>query len=341
MTAVRIIDSKATKFIVKMEVTVILQIERIYYPILAAVGIIVNILAIVILNRGNCGLSKCITCYLLAMSSADFILVIFNVLLNRINNIHFPVTFLFITPVCALRVVLFLAALDCSVWFTVAFTFDRFIAICCQKLKSKYCSKRTAIVVTVTVSIVSCLRSIPWYFAFIPSFIIDNVPWFCITIPEYYTTFFWTAYECIASIITPLLPIILILLFNVLTVRNIIGVNRVRQRLRRYGNGEDGIDPEIVNRRKSIILLFALSANFVVLWMTYVVYSLRGQIVNYNYEDKTFSDPLFIFQEIGFMLRLLSSCTNTCIYALTQTKFREELKNGLMYPFHLILRLFK
>ncbi|XP_059839474.1 probable G-protein coupled receptor 139 [Hypanus sabinus] len=142
---------------------VIFQIERIYYPVLAAIGVTVNFVAVVILNRGKCGLSKCITRYLIGMSAADLILVIINIILNRINNIHFPVTFLFITPVCSVKVVLSLAALDCSVWFTVAFTFDRYVAICCQKLKTRYCSEKTATVVLVTVSAVACLRSIAWY----------------------------------------------------------------------------------------------------------------------------------------------------------------------------------
>ncbi|XP_067864874.1 probable G-protein coupled receptor 139 [Heterodontus francisci] len=320
---------------------VIFQIERIYYPALAAIGVIVNLVAIVILNRGNCGLSKCITRYLVAMSAADLLLVILNIILNRINNIYFPVSFLFITPVCAVRVVLLLAALDCSVWFTVAFTFDRFVAICCPKVKPRYCTKKTAAVIIVVVSVVSCLRCIPRYFLFVPLIVIHNVPWFCIVAPNYYTSFFWTACEWIDSIITPLLPFVFILVFNALTVKNIIIANRLRRGLRGHGNGQNHIDPEMENRRKSIILLFALSTNFILLWITYVVHSLNWKVRNYNYADKNLSDPIYVAQQFGYMLRLLNSCTNTCIYALTQDKFREELKNGVKYPFVLIVKLFK
>ncbi|XP_067852993.1 probable G-protein coupled receptor 139 [Heptranchias perlo] len=320
---------------------VIFQIERVYYPALAAIGVTVNLVAIVILNRGNCGLSRCITRYLVAMSAADLLLVIINVILNRINNLYFPVSFLFITPVCALRVVLSLAALDCSVWFTVAFTFDRFVAICCQKLKPRYCTERTAAVVIVTVSVVSCFRSIPWYFVFVPSIIVNNIPWFCTQTPDYFTSSLWIVYEWIDSFLTPLFPFVLILVFNALTIRNILTANRIRRGLRGYSNAETHIDPEMENRRKSIVLLFALSANFILLWITYVVHSLNWRVINYNYTDKNLSNPIYVAQQFGFMLRLLSSCTNTCIYALTQTKFREELKNGAKYPFTLIVKLFK
>ncbi|XP_055521867.1 probable G-protein coupled receptor 139 [Leucoraja erinacea] len=306
---------------------VIFQIERIYYPVLAVVGVTVNFMAIVILRRGKCGLSKCITRYLVAMSAADLLLVVWNVILNRINNIHFPVTFLFVTPICAIKVVLLAAAIDCSVWFTVAFTFDRYVAICCQKLKPRYCTQQTAVVVLGAVSAVGCLRCIPWYFVFVPSVIIDNVPWFCALTPHYFTSSLWTVYEWIDSFLTPLLPIALILVFNALTVRNIVTANRLRKGLRANSKGENRADPEAENRRKSIILLFALSANFILMWVIYVVHSLTWPVVNYNYTDKNLSNPIYIVQQTGFMLNLLSSCTNTCIYALTQAKFREELKN--------------
>ncbi|XP_055487803.1 probable G-protein coupled receptor 139 [Leucoraja erinacea] len=320
---------------------VIFQIERIYYPVLAAIGVIVNLVAIVILRRGKCGLSKCITSYLVAMSVADLLLVVFNVILNRINNIYFPVNFLLITPVCAARAVLFFGVLDSSVWFTVAFTFDRYVAICCVKLKPRYCTEKTAAVVLSVVGACGFLRSVPRYFEFMPSVVIDNVPWFCIQTPAYYTSLFWTAYEWVDSLLTPLIPIALILVFNALTVRNIVKANRLRRGLRADSKGENRADPEAENRRKSIALLFGLSANFILMWATYVVHSLNWMVVNYNYTDRSISNPIYIAQQSGFMLRLLSSCTNTCIYALTQSKFREELKNGVAYPFTQVVKLFK
>ncbi|XP_067865231.1 probable G-protein coupled receptor 139 [Heterodontus francisci] len=251
----------------------IYQIDLIYYPLLAAVGIPVNLVAIVILSRGKCGLSKCITRYLVAMAAADLTVVIVHVILQRINIMYFPISFLFLTPVCTVNFVAYIVAVDCSVWFTVAFTFDRFVAICCQKLQSKYCTEKAATVAIITVSVVSCLRTIPFYYINEPAFIIDDVPWYCAATADYLTSPLWKAFEWIDSSITPLLPIILILLFNALTVRHIIAANRVRRGLRR--NSEHHNDPEMKNRRKSMILLFTISANFILLWMTYVVHSMK------------------------------------------------------------------
>ncbi|XP_067834559.1 probable G-protein coupled receptor 139 [Heptranchias perlo] len=308
------------------------QLDLIYYPILAAVGVPVNLVAMMILSRGNCGLSQCITRYLVAMSVADLLVVIFDVILYRISYIYFRGSFLDITPVCCLIIVLLNAATDTSVWLTVTFTFDRFVAVCCQKLKTKYCTKETAAVVIVTVCVLSLLKCIPWYFVFGPQYITDNVPWDCIVKQTYFSSFGWAAFAWLHRILTPLLPFALILLLNVLTVRYILVASRARRRLRGHSSGEKDSDPEMKNRRKSIVLLFAISGSFVLLWMTGVLYFLLLRITNAYYYKGPYN-PVFILQQTSRMLQLLSCCTNTCIYAVTQTKFRAQLKNAVMYLF--------
>lgn len=271
--------------------------------------------------RAKCGLSKCITRYFVAMAAADLMVVVFAVILEKINYIYLFANFLLVPPVCSVTLVLGMVAMDCSVWYTVAFTFDRFIAICCQNLRNRYCTERTSCVVIGTVGLVSCAQSFPFYFA------VD--PRRCVPKAEYFTSSVWRAYESFDSIMTPLVPIFLILLFNALTVRYIIAANRIRRGLRNSSEIEK--DPEVENRRKSMILLFAISANFIVLCMPYVVHSLNWQVENYTYADKYFSTPIYILQQFGSIFLLLSSCSNTCIYVLTLRKFREELKNGVSY----------
>ncbi|XP_078284954.1 putative G-protein coupled receptor 139 [Rhinoraja longicauda] len=288
-----------------------------------------NLTAIVILSRGKCGLSKCITRYLVGMATADLMVVVVVALIEQVNNIYVYASSLLITPVCALTLVLRVVTMDCSVWFTVSFTCDRFLAICCQKLRERYSSERAACVVMVTVAAVSCARCVPFYFAVEPYVIIDNMPWRCAFTEEYATLPAWKGFELLDSILTPLLPIGLILLFNGLTVRHVIAANRVRKGLRK--SNENQKDTEVENRRKSMILLFAISGNFILFWIPYVVHSLKWQAQNYFYTDRYLSSPAYILQQFGFMLQILSMCTNTCIYTLTQRKFREQLKNGVKY----------
>ncbi|XP_062891271.1 probable G-protein coupled receptor 139 [Mobula hypostoma] len=289
----------------------------------------VNLMAIVILCREKCGLCKCITRYLVAMASADLLGVIIGVILERINHIYVFARFLFISPICATSLVFRLAAMDCSVWLTVAFTFDRCIAICSQKLRERFCAERTATTVVVIVGVGSCLRCSPFYFSVDHSAMTNNFPWRCIGRPDYFTSPVWKAYQMFNTITTPLLPIGLILLLNVLTISHIIAANRVRRGLR--SSNDNKKDSEVENRRKSMILLFALSANFILLWIPFIVSTMFWQTHNYRYTDRYLNSPSFIVQEFGFMLQFLCTCTNTCIYTLSQRKFREEMKKGVKH----------
>ncbi|XP_067837596.1 probable G-protein coupled receptor 139 [Heptranchias perlo] len=315
-------------------------VYAIYYPVLAAFGVPGNLVTIVILSRGRCGLSRCITRYLVGMAVTDLLVIITAVILNRISVIYFPVLFLSITPVCSLKIALIYAARDSSVWLTVAFTVDRFVAICCQKLKTKYCTEKTAAVVIGTVCVLSCLKNIPWYFVYEPLYIIDGVPWYCNIKLSFYSELVWTAFDWIDRILNPCAPFLLMLLLNALTVRNILVANRARRRLRAHSNAENQSDPEMESRRKSIVLLFAISGSFILLWMTYFVNFLYVRITN-DYKISGFNDPKFILQESGNMLQLLSCCTNTCIYAVTQSKFREQCMKMMKSPANLMIKIVK
>ncbi|XP_067910389.1 probable G-protein coupled receptor 139 [Heterodontus francisci] len=314
----------------------------IYYPILAAIGVPANLTVIVILSRGRCGLSRCTTYYLVSMAVTDLLVIIIAVILNRIAGIYFPLSFLSITPVCSVRSVLNYTAVSCSVWLTAAFSFDRFMAICCQKLKLKYCTEKTAAVIVATVCTLSCLKNVFMYFIYEPNYIVNNIPWFCSIKLIYYTSSGWAAYDWIFIILTPCLPFILILLLNALTIRHILSASRVRRRLLAHSNRDKQSDPEMEKRRKSIVLLFAISGSFILLYLLFFIRVLYVRIEGISYfSGSNFNESNFILEESGIMLQLLGSCINPFIYAGTQSKFREELKNGVKYPTNRIVKLFK
>ncbi|XP_078268820.1 putative G-protein coupled receptor 139 [Rhinoraja longicauda] len=312
----------------------------IFYSLLAALGVPGNLVTIVILSRGKCGLSKCITRYLVGMAVTDLLVLITAVILNRMSAIYFPVYFLSTTPVCSLKIVLIYAARDSSVWLTVAFTIDRFIAICCLKWKAKYCTERVAGVIIGTSCVVSCIKNLPWYFVYEPLYILKGAPWYCNIKLSFYSELIWTIYDWIHRFLNPCVPFLLMLLLNALTVRYILLANRARKRLRAHNTMDKQSDPEVQSRRNSIILLFTISGSFLLLWTTFVVNFLFVRFTKSNYSTgSNAKDPRFILQESGNMLQLLSCCTNTCIYAGTQRRFREEIKKGLRYPLNVIRKL--
>ncbi|XP_059505439.1 probable G-protein coupled receptor 139 [Stegostoma tigrinum] len=310
---------------------VLMVIQAGYYPILSFVGVPANVVTIYVLLYKDCGLSPCVRIYLVAMAVGDLLVIILDLTLRHIPIVYWEqFYFLVYIPVCNIHAVLLYAATDCSVWFTVSFTFDRFVAICCQKLKSKYCSEKTATVVLGTATVLSCLKNTFWYFMLTGWYSLQNVPWFCDGTIDVYVSHVWITIEFLHNILTPALPFLLILLLNVFTVRHILVTSRARRRLRAHTNGNGQDDTEMRNRKKSIILLFVISANFILLWTTLMVYSIWSRMYNFGYQSVYLNE---FVRELGFMLQLLSCCTNTAIYAVTQTKFRQQLKNVLKYPF--------
>ncbi|XP_067910308.1 thyrotropin-releasing hormone receptor-like [Heterodontus francisci] len=276
------------------------------------------------------------------MAVTDLLLMITAVILNRIAGIYFPLSFLSITPVCSLCSVLNYATISCSVWLTVAFTFDRFMAIRCQKLKIKYCTEKTAARVIATVCTLSCLKNVFWCFIYEPNYIINNILWFCSIKLIYYTSSAWAAYDWIYIILTPCFPFILILLLNALTIRHILLASRARRRLWAQSNRENQSDPEMEKRRKSIVLLFAISGSSILLYLLFFITILCVRIADVSFFSGTnFNESNFVLEESGIILQFLSSCINPFIYAGTQSKFREELKNGVKYPLSLFVKLLK
>uniref|UniRef100_UPI00398E5E38 probable G-protein coupled receptor 139 n=1 Tax=Pristiophorus japonicus TaxID=55135 RepID=UPI00398E5E38 len=318
----------------------ILQLREIYYPFLAAFGVPANLLTIVILYRENCGLSKCISVYMVAMATADLLVMIFNVIVHHIFTYHFPHSMLSYTAVCKFIIYINATSLNMSVWFTVLFTVDRCVAICCQKFKTKYCRVRTAAAVITTVSVLIYCQCLPFWFAYKFERIINNIHWGCRPSIEFFTSPAGVGFSWMVNVLTSLFPFALILLFNCLTVRRILVASRARRGLRGHSS-ENQSDPEMENRRKSIILLFTVSGSFLVLWLTPFVSFLTTGLTNTAHYRGDYKAPAYIATETGYMLMYLSSCTNTCIYAATQTKFREELKKLVKSPWTLIQILVK
>ncbi|XP_043538398.1 probable G-protein coupled receptor 139 [Chiloscyllium plagiosum] len=283
-------------------------------------------MTILILLRGNCGLSKCISVYMVAMATSDLLAIIIIAVVYRILNYYFPLSFLSHTPVCLFIVYMTTITLDLSVWFTVSFTFDRFVMICCQEFKRKHCTKRTAITLLIIVSALILLKNIPVLFAYEPEKIIQNVQWGCKTSATFLAsplgmTFVWFYSASVAWI-----PFLLIFVFNSLTVCRIFVANRTRIGLQGHRNGNQS-NSVGENRRKSVILLFSVSISFIVLWLTYSLCLAITRVSHPNYYRGDFANPEYIATETGNILKLLSCFLNPCIYAATQNKFREALLN--------------
>ncbi|XP_072356619.1 probable G-protein coupled receptor 139 [Scyliorhinus torazame] len=318
---------------------ILYDIQKYYYPILVFIGLPVNVMTLVILSRGKCGLSRCVTHYLMLMSVTDLLIVILDLIMRRLPVI-FSSLFWFVVKIkmCNIHAVLLYAVTDCSVWYTVAFTIDRYVAICCPKLKPKYCTKKKASVIIAMLTVICCLKNIFWYFILGSGYTLLPYSWFCYITNQAFYTPFWATIQSLHYILTPGLPFCLILLLNSLTIRHILVANRARQRIRGPSSVGNQKDSELESRKNSIVLLFVVSGNFILLWVVFMANSIYVRIAVDNFIVSYISQYT---QEIGFMLQLLSCCTNTFIYAVTQRKFREDLQYVLKYPTTWITRSIK
>ncbi|XP_078276441.1 putative G-protein coupled receptor 139 [Rhinoraja longicauda] len=317
----------------------LITIKLIYYPLLAIIAVPVNLVTIVILFRGKSGLSKCVTRYLVAMAAADLLVVVFDVILRQIPiayRDHF--TFVRSIPVCDIHAILLYTATDCSVWFTVMFTFDRFVAICCQKLKNKYCQERTAALVLGTVTVLSFLKNITWHFMLTSEYSLAYAVWFCMPRARLVKSPVWAGIEFLHYLFTPVIPFALVLLLNALTIRYVLVASRSRKRLRAPNHGDSARDPEMENRRKSLILLLVISGNFILLWALFTVYHVWNRL---RFLGLVVAIPPAAMRQLCFMLQLLSCCTNTALYVVTQAKFREQLRDVMSFPRILTIKCFQ
>ncbi|XP_048477164.1 probable G-protein coupled receptor 139, partial [Rhincodon typus] len=314
---------------------------EILFPILAIFGIPANLMTVLVLSQGKCSLSKGITCYMTAMVTGDLMVLVFNVIVSQIIRYYFPGSLLRYTHACRLNAFLQGLSLQLSIWFTIAFTFDRFVAICCHRLKARYCTERMAHVVISTLCALNILANIPLSIRYVPIYVLNNVQWGCRTVSGYQTSPVWAAHRWLTNISNTFLPTPLLLLLNSLTAQHILVASRARQALKSKTGGvrEMGRDPELKSRKTSIVLLFTISSCFMVLSAPItVIHIFIGftQVVFFQG-----SSSLYLAIRATLLLLCTSSCTNTCIYALTQRRFREEMKNIVRSPYSLLCKLRK
>ncbi|XP_062895494.1 probable G-protein coupled receptor 139 [Mobula hypostoma] len=316
----------------------ILQIKDVCYPFLMVFGLPANLLTIIILSRGKCGLSKCISAYMTMMAVADLLVILINVLVYEILIFRLSNSFLHYTEVLKATVYLVAVTLDLSLWYTVAFTGDRYVSICCQKFKTKYCRVKIARILAAVILAVACLENIPFLFALQPQQIVGNISWGVLPKLDIVNSAPFVAFSRFKSFRNLLCVFGLIFLFNAMTARHILVASKSRRGFRIHKSTTER-DTEMENRKKGIMLLFCVSGSFMLFWLPSTV---TNFIVNLTmYSDNNYYSARFIAAQTGTLLTNMSSCINTCTYAATQTNFRGELKSLIMSPWTLIRALTK
>ncbi|XP_038641040.1 probable G-protein coupled receptor 139 [Scyliorhinus canicula] len=262
------------------------------------------------------------------MVTSDLLVLIFLVLINYILAPRLPQAFYMNSFISGLNSLMSIAVTDCSVWLTVSFTFDRFVAICCQSFKRRFCAPKSSALVVGAIYLVTYLRNIPNFFTNVHYYDHEEMERESRDALSTDLIHAWRVFDWVKLILNPLVPYVAVMLLNLLTVRHVLAASRVRRGFRVDGQSTE--DPELQNRRKALILLIAASGSFILLWMPTIGLFLFSRITaTYRFHD--FKDPVAVIHEIADMLSTLNCSTSTCVYALTQSKLRAELRGLVRY----------
>ncbi|XP_040908462.1 probable G-protein coupled receptor 139 [Toxotes jaculatrix] len=297
-------------------------LQEVFYPSLAVVGIPSNTVTFLIIWRRNCMLSRSSTYYLMAISVADNLVLIFIVVLELSVKYHQREPFWSYEPWCSLRDIFNYGAYNASTWLVVVFTVERFVAIHTWKMKTKICTPRCASWTITAVFFFSHLFAIPYYWSNVSVYLNNQTR--CIYKTEAPTQFIHTLvwFQTLQAYIFPFL---IILTLNGLTLRLISLSNRVHVTTDLTSRINKVMPLLRSRKRKSVVLLVTVSMSFVLLSVTRAITQIILRTTHmYTFDRNDYNLPINIAADTGTMLSLSNAAANMYLYVCTQSKFRQE-----------------
>lgn len=266
-------------------------------------------------------LSKSSTLYLMAISVADNLVLIFIVVLELSIEYHQEEPFWSYEPWCSLRDVFTYGAYNASTWLVVLFTIERFIAIHTWKIKSKICTQRCAAWTIMTVFLLSHLFAIPYYWS--NASVHENNKTRCIYKPEA-PAYFTHTLVGLQTVQSYILPFLIVLTLNWLTLRLISLSNRVHITAGLTSRVNKAMPLLRSRKRKSVVLLVTVSMTFVLLSVTRAITQIILRTYMYTLNRSDYNLGINIAADTGTMLCLSNAAANMYLYVCTQSKFRQE-----------------
>nr|XP_012227649.1 PREDICTED: thyrotropin-releasing hormone receptor-like [Linepithema humile] len=192
-----------------------------------------------------------------------------------------------------------------SVWIVVAFTVQRYIAIK-WPLRRSLCTVNRAIITLIVLAGLAVLYSIPWFILF--SILAYNL------LPrEYNTMKLWIiSVSAIDTIITFVLPAIMIAIFNGLIMYNIRKHNRIQRNLILSSAASNKKTQSSDNEESHI----EVTKMLVIISSLFICLNIPLQIGNAD---------IYNLYPIGIFLNLISYGINFVLYSATGKNFRKEL----------------
>lgn len=286
-----------------------------------------NIMSFVIFWRRKCIFSKSSTFYLMAISIADTAVLVFIVVLELSVKYLTAEPFWSQEPWCSLRDIFTYGAYNTSTWLVVAFTAERFLSITTYSLRKQVRIPYGTLWTICSIFALGHLLALPYYWAYISIYSQDLQRWVCIHKPNATIQYTLTIVS-MQTIISHILPFVVIGFLNGLTLRQISLINRVHI----ICTSGQKVTPLLRSRkRKSVVLLVTVSMTFVLLNITRSITQLIMRTKGWPLNRDDYSLSINVAADIGTMLSLSNAAINMYLYACTQTKFRHEVINYIKY----------
>lgn len=289
--------------------------------------LVANIMSFMIFWRCKCMFSKSSTFYLMAISIADTAVLLFIVVLELSIKYLTVEPFWSQEPWCSLRDIFAYGASNTSTWLVVAFTAERFLSITTSSLRKQFGFPRGTLWTICIIFALGHLLAVPYYWAYISMFNEDLQRWVCIYKPNATMQYRLTIVS-MQTLVSHILPFVIIGVLNGLTLHQISLINRVHINCK----SDQKVTPLLRSRmRKSVVLLVTISMTFVLLTITRSITQiiLRTKDLALNRDDYSLS--INVAADIGTMVSLSNAAINMYLYACTQTKFRQEVITCVKY----------
>ncbi|KAJ8367508.1 hypothetical protein AAFF_G00317110 [Aldrovandia affinis] len=309
-------------------------LQGIFYPTLAAVGIPSNILTFLVFWKRNCLLSRSSAFYLMAIAAADTAVLVLIVVLELTLKYHVEQPYWSREPWCSLRDIFNYGAYNASTWLVVGLTVERFAAIRASGVRAWLCSPRCAARAIGAIVLLGHLCAVPYYWSNRSVYSERDRRWACVYSEHagrpYVHTLVW-----FQTALVFVVPFVIIFVLNGLTLRLIAHSNRVRAASvaavatvsAKTGPGAwKALHLLHPRRRKSVVLLVAVSMSFTLLSITRFVTQVVLRTTDFYTVDRDdYSLRVNIAADVGTMLSLSNAAINMLLHACTQPRFRREV----------------
>ncbi|ESN92487.1 hypothetical protein HELRODRAFT_194208 [Helobdella robusta] len=300
---------------------------KIFTILISPIGLVGNILTIVVMRKKPfLASSACV--YLPAIAIFDILTLVTSVPNEWTSwyNIQYP------TWLCCLHRFINYSTGDISVWILVAFTMDRFIAVCFPFKKQLFCTPRKALLTVFICTLLAVFKNahVFWTRGYVES------KAKCTKVSRY-RTFEDTIRPYIVLVTVSLLPFFCILIFNGFIIHHLLKSSKTKPKSfsgRRVSAAKNSLSTgEAHNTEKesgkrdkksfyqTTAMCLSVSFAFLVLYFPTIVVQICKESKEFDKND-TFE----VIRNISNMLPLVNHSINFYLYCLTGVRFRNELK---------------